>query len=65
MRRDLELERDVLALDRGAEAEARDRRAAGGGKETNIGAFLNDVDNDQRMEIVRMYGLLGRPVEWS
>ena len=40
-------------------------RAAGGGKETNIGDFLNEVDNDQRMEIVRMYGLLGRPVEWS
>jgi hypothetical protein len=42
-----------------------DVRAAGGGKETNIGDFLNEVDNDQRMEIVRMYGLLGRPVEWS
>ena len=42
-----------------------DVRAAGGGKEPNIGGFLNDVDNDQRMEIVRMYGLLGRPVEWS
>ena len=42
-----------------------DVRAAGGGKETNIGQFLNEVDNDQRMEIVRMYGLLGRPVEWS
>ena len=40
-------------------------RQAGGGKETNIGDFLNEVDNDQRMEIVRMYGLLGRPVEWS
>jgi uncharacterized protein (DUF305 family) len=42
-----------------------DVRAAGGGKETNIGQFLNEVDNDQRMEIVRMYGLLGRPVEWK
>ena len=42
-----------------------DVRAAGGGKETNIGQFLNEVDNDQRMEIVRMYGLLGRPVEKS
>jgi hypothetical protein len=42
-----------------------DLREAGGGKEPNIGDFLNEVDNDQRMEIVRMYGLLGRPVEWS
>ncbi|HXT68142.1 MAG TPA: DUF305 domain-containing protein [Vicinamibacterales bacterium] len=42
-----------------------DLREAGGGKETNIGDFLNAVDNDQRMEIVRMYGLLGRPVEWK
>lgn len=50
---------------KGALKMVADLRAAGGGKETNIGAFLNDVDNDQRMEIVRMYGLLGRPVEWS
>ncbi|MSO48409.1 MAG: DUF305 domain-containing protein [Acidobacteria bacterium] len=42
-----------------------DLREAGGGKEPNIGDFLNEVDNDQRMEIVRMYGLLGRPVEWK
>jgi uncharacterized protein (DUF305 family) len=42
-----------------------DLREAGGGKELNIGDFLNEVDNDQRMEIVRMYGLLGRPVEWK
>lgn len=49
---------------KGALAMVKDVRAAGGGKETNIGDFLNGVDNDQRMEIVRMYGLLGRPVEW-
>ena len=49
---------------KGALAMVKDVRAAGGGKETNIGDFLNEVDNDQRMEIVRMYGLLGRPVEW-
>jgi uncharacterized protein (DUF305 family) len=49
---------------KGALVMVRDVRAAGGGKETNIGDFLNEVDNDQRMEIVRMYGLLGRPVEW-
>lgn len=42
-----------------------DLRETGGGKEPNIGDFLNEVDNDQRMEIVRMYGLLGRPVEWK
>ena len=50
---------------KGALKMVADVRAAGGGKETNIGQFLNEVDNDQRMEIVRMYGLLGRPVEWS
>jgi uncharacterized protein (DUF305 family) len=50
---------------KGALRMVADVRAAGGGKETNIGQFLNEVDNDQRMEIVRMYGLLGRPVEWS
>jgi uncharacterized protein (DUF305 family) len=50
---------------KGALKMVADLRAAGGGKEPNIGGFLNEVDNDQRMEIVRMYGLLGRPVEWS
>ena len=50
---------------KGALKMVADLRAAGGGKEPNIGDFLNEVDNDQRMEIVRMYGLLGRPVEWS
>jgi len=50
---------------KGALKMVADLREAGGGKEPNIGGFLNDVDNDQRMEIVRMYGLLGRPVEWS
>jgi uncharacterized protein (DUF305 family) len=50
---------------KGALKMVADLREAGGGKEPNIGRFLNDVDNDQRMEIVRMYGLLGRPVEWK
>lgn len=50
---------------KGALKMVADLREAGGGKEPNIGGFLNDVDNDQRMEIVRMYGLLGRPVEWK
>ena len=50
---------------KGALKMVADLREAGGGKETNIGDFLNEVDNDQRTEIVRMYGLLGRPVEWS
>jgi uncharacterized protein (DUF305 family) len=50
---------------KGALAMVADVRAAGGGKEPNIGDFLNQVDNDQRAEIVRMYGLLGRPVEWK
>jgi uncharacterized protein (DUF305 family) len=48
---------------KGALKMVADLREAGGGKEPNIGDFLNDIDNDQRMEIVRMYGLLGRPVE--
>jgi uncharacterized protein (DUF305 family) len=50
---------------KGALKMVADVREAGGGKEPNIGDFLNEVDNDQRMEIVRMYGLLGRPVEWK
>ena len=50
---------------KGALKMVADLREAGGGKEPNIGDFLNEVDNDQRMEIVRMYGLLGRPVEWK
>jgi uncharacterized protein (DUF305 family) len=50
---------------KGALKMVADLREAGGGKETNIGDFLNQVDNDQQMEIVRMYGLLGRPVEKS
>lgn len=48
---------------KGALTMVADLRAAGGAKEPNIGDFTNQVDNDQRMEIVRMYGLLGRPVE--
>jgi uncharacterized protein (DUF305 family) len=48
---------------KGALSMVADLRAAGGAKEPNIGDFCNQVDNDQRMEIVRMYGLLGRPVE--
>lgn len=50
---------------KGALKMVADLRAAGGGKEPNVGHFLDGVDNDQRMEIVRMYGLLGRPVEWD
>lgn len=50
---------------KGALKMVADLREGGGGKEPNIGDFLNAVDNDQRMEIVRMYGLLGRPVEWK
>jgi uncharacterized protein (DUF305 family) len=49
---------------KGALKMVADLRQAGGGHEPNIGHFLDGVDNDQRMEIVRMYGLLGRPVEW-
>ncbi len=48
---------------KGALTMVRDLRAAGGGLETNIGDFVSRVDNDQQMEIVRMYGMLGRPVE--
>jgi uncharacterized protein (DUF305 family) len=48
---------------KGALTMVADLRAAGGAKEPNIGDFCNQVDNDQRAEIVRMYGLLGRPVE--
>jgi uncharacterized protein (DUF305 family) len=50
---------------KGALTMVADLRAAGGAHETNIGDFCNQVDNDQRAEIVRMYGLLGRPVEKS
>jgi uncharacterized protein (DUF305 family) len=50
---------------KGALTMVAELRAAGGAHETNIGDFCNQVDNDQRAEIVRMYGLLGRPVEWS
>ncbi len=50
---------------KGALTMVAEVREAGGGKELNIGDFLNEVDNDQRMEIVRMYGLLGRPVVWK
>ncbi|HUL72246.1 MAG TPA: DUF305 domain-containing protein [Vicinamibacterales bacterium] len=50
---------------KGALTMVADLRAAGGAKEPNIGDFTNQVDNDQRMEIVRMYGLLGRPVDKS
>ncbi len=48
---------------KGALTMVRDLRAAGGAQEPNIGAYISGVDNDQQMEIVRMYGLLGRPVE--
>jgi len=48
---------------KGALSMVGELRAAGSGLEPNIAAFINGVDNDQRMEIVRMYGLLGRPVE--
>ena len=50
---------------KGALTMVADLRGAGGARETNIGDFTNQVDNDQRMEIVRMYGLLGRPVDKS
>lgn len=50
---------------KGALTMVADLRAAGGAHETNIGDFTNQVDNDQRAEIVRMYGLLGRPVDKS
>lgn len=48
---------------KGALTMVADLRAAGGGMETNIGDFASRVDTDQRMEIVRMNGLLGRPVD--
>ena len=48
---------------KGALSMVADLRASGSGLEPNIAGFINGVDNDQRMEIVRMYGLLGRPVE--
>ena len=48
---------------KGALTMVAELRAAGGAREPNIGDFTNQVDNDQRMEIVRMYGLLGRPVD--
>jgi len=57
------MDMDTIQHHKGALTMVAELREAGGGKETNIGDFLNDVDNDQRMEIVRMYGLLGRPVE--
>ncbi len=50
---------------KGALTMVADLRAAGGARETNIGDFTNQVDNDQRMEIVRMNGLLGRPQDKS
>jgi uncharacterized protein (DUF305 family) len=48
---------------KGALTMVADLRAVGSGLEPNIADFINRVDNDQRSEIVRMYGLLGRPVE--
>jgi uncharacterized protein (DUF305 family) len=48
---------------KGALKMVADLREAGGAKETNIADFVSRVDTDQNMEIVRMYGLLGRPVE--
>ncbi len=48
---------------KGALTMVADLRAAGGAKEPNIADFASRVDTDQRMEIVRMYGLLGRPVD--
>ena len=48
---------------KGALTMVGELRGSGGGLEPNIDDFLRSVDNDQRMEIVRMYGLLGRPVE--
>ena len=48
---------------KGALKMVADLRDAGGGREPNIADFTSGVDNDQRAEIVRMYGLLGRPVE--
>jgi uncharacterized protein (DUF305 family) len=48
---------------RGALTMVADLRTAGGAKEPNIADFTVRVDTDQRMEIVRMNGLLGRPVD--
>jgi uncharacterized protein (DUF305 family) len=48
---------------KGALTMVGELRAAGGAKEPNIADFVSRVDTDQQMEIVRMYGLLGRPVE--
>jgi uncharacterized protein (DUF305 family) len=48
---------------KGALKMVADLRDSGGGREPNIADFTSGVDNDQRAEIVRMYGLLGRPVE--
>ena len=48
---------------KGALKMVADLREGGGGREPNIADFTSGVDNDQRAEIVRMYGLLGRPVE--
>jgi len=55
----------MITHHKGALKMVADLRETGAGKEPNIGHFLDGVDNDQRMEIVRMYGLLGRPVEWK
>jgi len=48
---------------KGALTMVGDLRAAGGALEPNLADFVSRVDTDQHMEIVRMYGLLGRPVE--
>lgn len=48
---------------RGALTMVADLRSAGGALEPNINDFVSRVDTDQRMEIVRMNGLLGRPVD--
>ena len=48
---------------KGALTMVADLRAAGGAREPNIADFTVRVDTDQRMEIVRMDGLLGRPVD--
>lgn len=50
---------------KGALTMVADLRAAGGAKEPNIADFASRVDTDQHMEIVRMSGLLGRPVDKS
>jgi len=48
---------------KGALTMVADLRAAGGALEPNISAFVSGVDSDQRADIVRMNGLLGRPVD--